>query len=125
MKVQPKSKKPGKQRKYLADAPLNQRQKMVAATLNGELRAKYGRRSLPVRKGDKVKVMRGDYKGVTGEIIKVILKTYRINVDGINIKKADGTDVPKPLHPSNVMITGLFLEDKERRDMLDRNAKKA
>jgi len=125
MKGRPKSKKPRKQRKYLAEAPLGKRQKMVASTLSEELRAKYGRRSLSVRKGDKVKIMRGDFKGASGEVTKVTLRSYKINVDGVNVKKADGTDVPKPLHPSNVMITGLYLEDKERRDLLDRKAKKA
>jgi large subunit ribosomal protein L24 len=117
---QPKSKKPRKQRKFRLEAPFHKRHKMIAAHLSKELREKYKRRSLPVRKGDKVKIMRGSFKGTSGEVTEVNLKTYKIYVDGINIKKASGEDVPKALDPSNVMITSLFLEDKERRDVLDR-----
>jgi large subunit ribosomal protein L24 len=120
---QPTSKKPGKQRKWRADAPLHKRQKMVSATLSKELRAKYKRRAIPVRKGDHVKVMRGDSKGISGEVNKVVLRDYRIYVDGVNAKKADGTEKPRSISPSSVMLTELFLEDKGRKAMLERKAK--
>jgi len=120
---QPKSKKPRKQRKWLVEAPLHRRQKMIGSTLSRELRKKYNRRSLPVRKGDTVKIMRGEFKGVSGEVTRVSLKSYKIYVDGVTIKKADGTDVEKALDPSNVMITDLFMEDKERREVLERKIK--
>ena len=123
MKVQPQSSKPGKQRKWIATAPLGKRQKMIGAILSKELRAKYKRRNLPLRKGDKVKVMRGDFKGVTGEVMKVSLKDMKVLVDGITIKKASGTDVERPLDPSNLMLTDLNIEDKERRDILERKTK--
>jgi len=121
MKSQPTSKKPGKQRKWRYNAPLHRRQKMVASPLSRELREKYKRRTLSPRKGDKVRVMRGDFKGNTGEVTRVSLKTYKIYIDGITIKKADGTDVERAMDPSNVMITDLFMDDKERRDVLERN----
>lgn len=120
---QPSSKKPGKQRKWLAEAPLHRRQKMMGSTLSRELREKYSRRSLPVRKGDTVKIMKGEFKGTSGEVMNVSLKNYRIYVDGVTIKKADGTDVERALHPSNVVITDLFMEDKERRNILERKIK--
>jgi len=121
---QPKSKKPRKQRKWLVEAPLHRRQKMIGSTLSRELRKKYNRRSLPVRKGDTVKIIRGEFKGVSGEVTRVSLKSYKIYVDGVTIKKADGTDVEKALDPSNVMITDLFMEDKERREVLERKIKR-
>jgi len=121
MKIQPSSKKPGKQRKWKAVAPLHRRQKMLSSPLSKELGQKYKRRTLNVRKGDKVRVMRGDFKGNVGEITRVSLKDYKIYVDGITIKKADGTDVEKSIDPSNVMITDLFIDDKERMDLLERN----
>ncbi|MCX8183241.1 MAG: 60S ribosomal protein L26, partial [Crenarchaeota archaeon] len=34
--------------------------------LSRELRGKYGFRSLPIRIGDRVLIIRGDYKGVEG-----------------------------------------------------------
>ena len=117
---QPKSSKPRKQRKWLYEAPLGSRQKMVVSTLSKELRTKYKKRSSHVRKGDKVKIMRGDFKGTVGEVTKVTLKDMVITIQGINLKKADGTEVPRPIAPSNVMITELFTEDAERRNSLER-----
>lgn len=124
MNNQPKSKKPRKQRKWLTEAPLGKRQKMLCSTLSKPLREKYKRRSLSVRKGDKVKVMRGDFRDVSGEVTEVDLRKYRIYVSGINAKKANGTEVPKAISPSNVMITELYTEDKERRDLLDKKIPK-
>jgi large subunit ribosomal protein L24 len=123
METRPQSSKPRKQRKWLIDAPLHKRQKMLVSTLSKELRTKYKRRSLSVRKGDKVKVMRGEYKGTIGQVMKVSLKEYTIYVDSVKAKKANGTEVPRPLNPSNVMITEIMTEDKERRDLLERKTK--
>jgi len=106
--------------KWLIKAPLGKRQKMVASTLSTDLREKYKRRSVSVRKGDKVKIMRGDFAGTSGEVLQVDLRDYSVLVSGINIKKANGTEVPKALHPSNLMIIELFTEDKERRNLLDK-----
>jgi large subunit ribosomal protein L24 len=117
---QPKSSKPRKQRKWLYEAPLGSRQKMVVSTLSQELRTKYKKRTAHVRKGDKVKIMRGDFKGTVGEVTNVALKDMVITIQGINLKKADGTEVPRPIAPSNVMITELFTEDAARRGALER-----
>lgn len=117
---QPTSSKPRKQRKWRIEAPLNKRQKMVASTLSEELRAKYKRRSAQIRKGDKVKIMRGDFTGTIGEVTAVNLKDYTIHVAGVTVKKADGTEKPKPISPSNVKIIELALDDKERRAALER-----
>ncbi|HDD05075.1 MAG TPA: 50S ribosomal protein L24 [Candidatus Aenigmarchaeota archaeon] len=118
-----KSKKPRKQRKWLREAPLHRRQKMVAAHLSKELREKYHKRSLPVRKGDKVKVMRGSYKGKIAKVERVDLRKLRVYLEGIKRKKVDGRDVSVPIHPSNLMILELNLEDKERRAILERVSK--
>jgi large subunit ribosomal protein L24 len=117
------SSKPGKQRKWLYDAPLSSRRKIMSSPLSKELKKKYNRNSLPIRKGDSVKVMRGSFKGASGSITRVDLKKYKVYVEGVTIKKADGTDVEKPVHPSNIMLTELNLEDKKRREVLGRNVK--
>ncbi|HSQ01903.1 MAG TPA: 50S ribosomal protein L24, partial [Methanobacterium sp.] len=54
------STQPRKQRKFIYKAPLHIRHKLMSVTLSEELREQYGRRSLPVKTGDTVKVMRGD-----------------------------------------------------------------
>lgn len=93
-----------KQRKYRANAPLHIRQKFVSANISKELRVKYGR-SMPVRNGDTVKIMRGKFSGKTGKVSKVNLKRGRISVEGIQIQKKDGTKVNVYFNPSKVQIT--------------------
>ena len=117
-----KSRQPRKQRKAYFNAPLHKRQKLMSAPLSPELREKYGVRNLPVRVGDKVRVMRGDFKGHEGKVVKVDLRKYRIYVDGVVIKKASGETVFRPLHPSKVMIIELDLKDPWRKKIIERRA---
>ncbi|MEM4245408.1 MAG: 50S ribosomal protein L24 [Candidatus Nanoarchaeia archaeon] len=119
------SKKRKKQIKYIKNAPLHIRKKFMTATLSKELRKKYGRRNLPIRKGDKVKVMRGQFKKTSGKITDVDYKKMRIKIEGVDFIKKDGSKVQYPLHPSNIMITELNLEDKKRKKSLERKLKGA
>ncbi len=114
------SHKPSKQRKYLYNAPLHHRGKIMSAHLSPELREKFGVRSMPIRKGDRVKVVRGDYKGTEGEVISVDREKYRIAIKGLIRKKTDGTEIPIPIHPSKVIITKLDLKDDARKKILER-----
>lgn len=117
-----KTRQPRKQRKFLYNAPLHLRSKIMAATLSKGLRNKYGIRSMPIREGDKVRVMRGDFKGKEGKVVEVDLKRYRIHVEGVTQKRTDGTEVFYPLHPSNVMIIELNLDDERREKIINRRA---
>ncbi|MEM1588858.1 MAG: 50S ribosomal protein L24 [Candidatus Bathyarchaeia archaeon] len=112
--------KPSKQRKRLFQAPDHMRYKHFAAPLSPELRKTHGTRCLPVRRGDTVRVMRGDHKGFEGKVFRVDRKKYRIYIEGLTREKVDGTTVLIPIHPSKVMITKLNLEDKWRREILER-----
>ncbi|MFZ8829918.1 MAG: 50S ribosomal protein L24 [Candidatus Aenigmatarchaeota archaeon] len=116
----PKSKKPRKQRKFLYNAPLHLRRKMISAHLSKELREKYKRRSFPLRKGDEVKVMRGEFKGTIGKVVRIDTKEYKVYVDSVKKKRSIGTEYLVPLSPSNLMITKLNLDDKYRVKMLER-----
>jgi len=116
------SKQPRKQRKFLYNAPLHLRQKMMSAPLSRELREKYKIRNLPVRVGDKVRIMRGDFKGHEGKVVEVDLKRYRIYVEGATLRKTNGTEVFYPIHPSNVMIIELNLDDEKRKKIIERRA---
>ena len=116
--------KPGLQRKRLFQAPLHQRYKHFAAPLSPELKKSRGTNSLPVRKGDTVRVMRGDKKGIEGKINKIDIKKYRISVEGVTREKVEGTAIPVLIHPSKVMIINLNLDDKWRRKILDRKSGK-
>ena len=115
-----KTVKPSKQRKRLFQAPYHIRGKILSAHLSSELRERYNTRSLPVRTGDTVRVLRGDYKGVEGKVMRVDRKKYRIFIEGITREKADGTTILVPIHPSNVEIIRLNLDDKFRKKILER-----
>ena len=71
--------------------------------------------SMPVTKGDTVRVMRGEDKGKEGKVIRVFPKTGRVTVEGINIVKRHRKarraeeqsgiiEMPAPIHHSNVML---------------------
>ena len=108
------SKQPRRQRKYLANAPLHLRHKFLSANLSKSLRAAFGRKSLPVRKGDEVLVMRGAFKKKTGKIVSVNLKRTRVTVEGLQRTKKDGTKVNVYFHPSVLQIQEITSSDKER-----------
>lgn len=115
--------KPRKQRKRLFQAPDHIRYKHFAAPLSPELRSSHGTKSIPVRTGDTVRIMRGDYKGFEGKVTSVDRKEYRIYVEGITREKVDGTQISASIHPSKVMITELNLKDKWREKILERKKK--
>jgi large subunit ribosomal protein L24 len=112
---------PRKQRKYAINAPLHAKRKMASASLAPELRERYGRRSMVVRKGDEVRIMRGDMKGKTGAIEKVNIRKGTVHVEGVKRKKVDGSEVPIPVIPSKLQITKLILDDKRRQAVLQRS----
>lgn len=109
-----------KQRKRLYETPLHQRKKVVSVMLSKELKEKHKKRNVSIRKGDKVKVLRGNFKGHEEEVTKVNLIDYKIYVKGVINKKASGEEVERPVHPSNLMITQLNLEDVKRIKLLSR-----
>jgi large subunit ribosomal protein L24 len=117
------AKDPRKQRKLLHDAPAHLRHKLMAASLSPQLITSKGAKTLPVRKGDSVRIMRGDHKGFEGKISRVDLKNYRIYVEGLTREKVDGTTIFIPLHPSKVMIRNLNLDDKWRKAIAETKKK--
>lgn len=117
------SKQPRKQRKYRYNAPLHIKQKFMSSTLSKELRKKYGKRSIGLKKGDKVRVLRGQFRKHEGKIEKVDLNKTKVVISGVEIVKKDGTKGTYPINPSNIMIIELNLDDKMRRKSLERGNK--
>jgi large subunit ribosomal protein L24 len=115
-----KTTKPTKKRKRLYQAPVTERYRRFSAPLASKLKDSHGTRSVPVRKGDTVMIMRGDRKGFEGKVTQVNRKNYRIFVEGADREKVDGTKISVPIHPSKVMITRLNLDDKWRKKLLER-----
>ncbi|MCI4461179.1 MAG: 50S ribosomal protein L24 [Thaumarchaeota archaeon] len=91
----------------------------LSAHLSDELSSEYGIRSLRVRVGDVVKVMRGSYKGVEGRVLRVYPKEGRLAIEGLNRQNSRGESVPIKVHASKVMLIRLNLEDKLRREKLE------
>ncbi len=118
------SSQPRKQRKYRCNAPLHIRRKFLSAHLSPELRERFGTRSMVLRKGDGVLVMKGEFKGIRGSVERVDTKRSKIYMEEIKVKKVDGSEVQKALEPSNLMITKLSLDDKRRQSVIERSVAK-
>ena len=109
-----------KQRYNLHNAPLHKKRKWISSHLAENLLLKYDRRSLPVVKGDTVKVMRGNYRGHEDKISKVNVRDQTVEIEGVTITTAKGTKLAKPIHASTLLITKLNVTDKWRRQKLEK-----
>ncbi len=118
-----KSIKPKKQRKYQFATPKHEIHKVLSSNLSPSLRESKGFRSIPIRKGDTVTITRGDMKGKSGKITKVDRKKQRVFVDKVVKRKTDNTEIPMPLHTSNLMITKLVEKDRSRLELINRRIK--
>ncbi|CDS42030.1 60S ribosomal protein L26 [Echinococcus multilocularis] len=111
-----------KARKRHFNAPSHIRRRLMSAPLSKELRTKYKVRSMPIRRGDEVQIVRGERKeNSSAKVIKVYRKKFVIHIERVQCKKSNGVYVPIGIHPSNVVITKLKL-DKDRRNLLERKA---
>lgn len=95
------------------EADQQARYAMMGSHLSKELRKTHKTRNLPVRVGDTAKVMRGDWKGKSGEVTQVDYVRNRVFVKGFTHKRATGKEAFIGFRPSNLMITAL--EGKEKR----------
>jgi large subunit ribosomal protein L24 len=100
------------------------RSKQLGATLSKDLRKKYGRRSARVIEGDTIKVLRGEFKGIDGKVTKTSTEKNSVAIEGIKREKLKGGNVDIYIHTSNVMITGLNLDDKWRQNRLEKQKTK-
>ena len=117
------SKQPRKQRKFVANAPIHIKRKLLSVNLSRELRKKYGKRNIVVRKDDKVKIKRGSFKGKEGKVLEVLIKRGKIYIEGMQTDKQDGSKAKVPFRASNLQIIELYLEDKKRLNTLERKEK--
>ena len=112
------SKSPGKQRKKLYTSPVHANKKRLKCRIDEFLQEEYGLRSLVVKTGDLVKIMRGQFRDTEGKIIRVDYKNIRVYLDSATVTKADGKEANIPIHPSNIMIVKLELDD-ERKQLIE------
>ena len=124
-----KSSKPGKQRKEQANASLHIKRKRIRARL--QLDKPDARlasvRSVTIRVGDTVRVVRGDHSHggkrvggkrkadpLTGKVIKVDSDKGRLFVEGAKATKSDNKEEATPIHSSNVVVVKIDETDKLR-----------
>jgi large subunit ribosomal protein L24 len=91
------------------------------AQLSKDLREKYGRRSAKPRVGDSVRIVRGEFKDIEGKVTDVDQAAGTVSVEGVTREKLKGGTSPVPIHSSNVVITGLNMDDKARKKKMEAN----
>jgi len=96
-----------------------ERRARMAAPLSKELFMRHHVRSLPLRKDDEVRVLRGGFKGKEGKIVQCYRKKYVVHVERCTRDKANGQTIHVGIDASNVEITKVKM-DKSRKAILDR-----
>ena len=99
------------------------RGKQAGSHLSKQLRQKYGQRSVRILNGDTIKVIRGEFKGVDGKVIKVSTAKHTIAIEGVKKQTRKGDKVDVYINSSNVVITNLNMDDKWRTVRLEKKPK--
>ena len=97
--------------------------KQICAPISKELRKKYSRRIARIMIDDTVKLIRGEYKGITGKVSKISTDSNSIAIEGNKKEKLKGDKVDVYIHTTNVIITGLNTDDKWRLKILEKKSK--
>ena len=96
--------------------------KQICAPISKDLRKKYSRRSARIMIDDTVKVIRGEYKGITGKITKISTDSNSIAIEGNKKEKLKGDKIDIYIHTTNVIITALNTDDKWRLKILEKKS---
>ena len=129
------TKYPGKNRLSQNKAPIHVKRKRMRARLITDDPNLQNVRTVTVRVGDEVEILRGDYgnpnstksdskgkrlgqsrgrAGLKSKVTRVDTSRGRIFVDGLTISTADGKEEALPIHPSNLVVTALYEGDPVR-----------
>ena len=93
--------------------------KQLSSHLSKELQKKYTKRSIRVIEGDTIRVLRGEFRGVTGKVTKVSSQKNGVSIEGVKKEKLKGGNLDVFIHPSNLIVTDLNTEDKWRQNKLE------
>jgi large subunit ribosomal protein L24 len=109
---------PRRQRRALYNSDSFERRRRMAVPLSRELRSRFHLRSLPLRKGDTVRVLSGSFVGREERVAKVDRRALSVTLDNVTLKAADEKLKPLALRPSHLVLTRLNLSDPWRRRRL-------
>lgn len=104
------------QRRNQLGAPSSVKRKLMSCHLVKSLREQYKVRSVPIKRGDDVKILKGKAKGKSGKVVQVYRKRNVIYVDKVNREKQNGQTVFLPIRPSNCVVEKMFInKDRTKR----------
>jgi large subunit ribosomal protein L24 len=92
---------------------------LVCSNLSDNLKKQYNKKSTSVVKGDTVRIMRGEYKGVEGKVEKINTNKGKLSIEGVQREKIKGGQVKVLIHASNVKISSLNMDDKYRKNKFE------
>lgn len=110
----PASKQPRKQRKNFFNQELHQTKRYVRSNLSKELREETKRRTVTLKTGDTVKLVRGTHKNKEGNVTRINRSKGQVYVEGVTVKKGDASDSPVPVKASNLVVKALDKTDAKR-----------
>jgi large subunit ribosomal protein L24 len=116
MSISPQS--PRRQRKAVYEADIFERRLRMTVPLSRELRARFHRRSVPLRKGDTVRVMKGSFVGREERVQKVDRRSYTVTLDNVTLKSGEEKLKPLPIRTAHLLLVRLNLADEWRREAL-------
>ena len=78
-------------------------------------------RAMPVKKGDRVMIVRGEGKSKSTTAVSLVdRKARKVYVEGFTYFKSDGTELQRPIDASNLVIINPDWSDVRRRKILNR-----
>lgn len=113
------SEDPSKQRKYRRNAPQHVKEKFISSNVSEDLRDQLGTRSIRLRAGDQIEVMRGDQAGENGIVNDIDYENEVVFADGITTNRQDGTEVQIALRPSNLQVVAMNVDDQRRMEKFE------
>ncbi|MGA8663470.1 MAG: 50S ribosomal protein L24 [Thermoplasmata archaeon] len=116
MPVSPHS--PRRQRRAVYNADTFERRLRMTVPLSRELRSRFHVRSVPLRKGDTVRVMKGSFIGREERVAKMDRRSYTVTLDNVTLKTGEEKLKPLPVRTNHLLIIRLNLADAWRRKSL-------
>ena len=121
------SKQPRKQRLAHYTAPYHRRHREMSSPIDKGLRERQLSRgfmyprAMPVKKGDRVMIVRGEGKSKSATAVSLVdRKARKVYVEGFTYFKSDGTELQRPIDASNLVIINPDWSDIRRRKILNR-----
>lgn len=109
---------PRRQRRAVYEADTFERRRRMSVPLSRELRARFHRRSVAIRKGDTVRVMNGSYVGREERVARVDRRGYTVTLDNVTLKTGEEKLKPLPIRTNHLLLVRLNLADAWRRESM-------